>query len=90
MDQPIIAMNRRINTRNYAGVLYFSERRGLPPGNWYFDRADPISTAGRGVSMAIGKYDRLVLGYAQEAGPPNFLKISIQDIYKKFAPIIRK
>jgi hypothetical protein len=62
----------------------------FPPENWYFDRADQISTTGRGVSMAIGMYDRLVLGYIQEAGPPDFLKIAIQNVQKNFVPITRK
>jgi hypothetical protein len=36
MNQPIIAMNRRINGLTYVGVLYYSERRGLPPRELVF------------------------------------------------------
>ena len=91
LDYAIIALNRLVSGGIKVGVLYYSERRGLPPGNWYFDRVDPgIYPTGRGVSMAIGTNDRLVLGYTMQEISDADLKIAIQDVFRSYAPIIRK
>jgi hypothetical protein len=89
-DYPILALNRSVDGSHKIGVLYNTERRGLPPGNWYFDLADWNLHTGRGVSMAIGTNDRLLLGYAKQVILEDDLKIAIQDVYKNFVPTIRK
>lgn len=90
LDYAIIALNRFVGGSSKVGVLYYSERRGLPPGNWYFDQVETeFWPSGLGVSMAIGTDDRLLLGYVMQELPDADLKIAIQT-YKIFAPVIRK
>ena len=66
LDYPIIALNRYVNTGAKLGFSITPNGAGFPPGTGILTWLIRASTTGRGVSMAIGTNDRLLLGYAMQ------------------------
>ena len=92
LDYPLIALNRQAGLNYEVGVVYNIARRGGTTGAWYFDAAEDYSFfgAGRGIALAIGQNDSLLMGYADSGDIGDSLMISIQDVYKVFVPIVRR
>lgn len=91
-DYPLIALNRLVGVSHQVGVVYDAERRGGTPGTWYFDDAVAYGffNVGRGLALAIGQNDSLLMGYTIPGLTEQELIIAIQDVSKVFIPIVRR